>query len=115
VLLAAITDERWKQLLYRSEVIADALFRVMGPYAINDLRRATEAGRFRVPDAELVWRLTAHAIVGMSLAITTGAVPLAAIDQVVLHLLCMTGLSVDGATELSNRPRPALRTEAPAT
>jgi AcrR family transcriptional regulator len=112
VLETATTDVRWKQLLNRSEVIADALFRRIGPFAIRDLRRAADAGRFRIPNAELVWRLTSHAIVGMSLAITTGAVPLDTLDQVVVRLLCMTGLSVDGAIELSQRPRPILRSEA---
>lgn len=108
VLETATTDVRWKQMLYRSEVIADALFRQMGPFAIRDLRHAAAAGRFAVPDAELVWRLTAHAIVGISLAISSDAVPAAAMDQVVVRLLCMTGIGADAATELASRPRPAL-------
>jgi AcrR family transcriptional regulator len=112
VLETATTDVRWKQLLSRSEVMADALFRRIGPFAIRDLRRAADAGRFKMPNAELVWRLTSHAIVGISLAITRGDVPQDSLDQVVVRLLCMTGLSVDGAIELSQRPRPVLRSEA---
>ncbi|PRD68312.1 TetR/AcrR family transcriptional regulator [Malikia spinosa] len=108
VLETAISDQRWKQLLYRSEVIADALFRVMGPYAINDMQRATAAGRFQVDDPALVWRLTAHAIVGIGLAITTDAVPLASVEAIVVRLLCMTGIGADLAVELAQRPRPAL-------
>lgn len=115
VLETATTDVRWKQLLNRSEVIADALFRRIGPFAIRDLRRAADAGRFKIPNAELVWRLTSHAIVGISLAITTDAVPLDSIDQVVVRLLCMTGIGVDSAIELSQRPRPALRSESRTT
>lgn len=111
VLEAATTDVRWKQLLYRSEVIADALFRRMGPFAIRDLRRAADAGRFKIPNAELVWRLTVHAIVGASLAITSGAVPSTAKDQVIVRLLCMTGIGADAALELSSRPRPTLSAE----
>jgi AcrR family transcriptional regulator len=113
VLETATTDVRWKQLLNRSEVIADALFRRIGPFAIRDLRRAADAGRFKIPNAELVWRLTSHTIVGISLAITTAAVPADSIDQVVVRLLCMTGISVDEAIELSQRPRPVLGTEKP--
>jgi AcrR family transcriptional regulator len=108
VLETAITDVRWKQLLYRSEVIADALFQRMGPFAIRDLRRATDAGRFRIPNAELVWRLTSNAIVGISLAITTGAVSRDTLDQIVVRLLCMTGIGVEAAIELAGRHRPAL-------
>lgn len=108
VLETAISDPRWKQLLYRSEVIADALFRVMGPYAIHDLQRATATGRIQVDDPALVWRLTAHAIVGIGLAITTDAVPAASVDAVVVRLLCMTGMGANLAIELAERPRPAL-------
>ena len=36
VLETATQDVRWKQLLNRSEVIADATFRRMGPFAIRD-------------------------------------------------------------------------------
>ncbi|WP_217349221.1 TetR/AcrR family transcriptional regulator [Polaromonas sp. C04] len=112
VLETATSDVRWKQMLYRSEVIADALFRRMGPFAIRDLRRAADAGRFQIPNAEIVWRLTAHAIVGISLAITTDAVPSSAIDQIVIRLLCMTGIGAESALELSSRPRPALPAKA---
>lgn len=110
VLETATTDVRWKQMLFRSEVLADALFRRMGPFAIRDLRRAADAGRFQIPNAELVWRLTAHAIVGIGLAITTEAVPPSSIEQIIVRLLCMTGIGSDAAMELSNRPRPALPT-----
>jgi len=111
VLETATSDVRWKQLLYRSEVIADALFRRMGPFAIRDLRRAADAGRFQIPNPELVWRLTAHAIVGISLAITTEEVPPTAKDQIVVRLLCMTGIGADAALELSMRPGPSLSPE----
>ncbi|RDK05601.1 TetR/AcrR family transcriptional regulator [Cupriavidus lacunae] len=100
VLEAATTDIRWKQMLYRSEVIADALYRRMGPFAIRDLRLGVAAGRFALEDAELVWRLTAHAIVGVSLAITTDVVPVGARNEVVVRLLCMTGIGTDAAAEL---------------
>jgi AcrR family transcriptional regulator len=107
VLDAATTDLSWKQMLYRSEVIADALFRRMGPFAIRDLRKAIEAGHFHISDPELVWHLSAHAIVGASLAITTERLSPAIKDEIVVRLLCMTGIGVDAATDLAARPRPA--------
>ncbi len=110
VLETATTDVRWKQLLSRSEVIADALFRRMGPFAIRDLRRAADAGRFDIPNAELVWRMTTHAIVGVSLAMTTGVLPMESTDQVIVRLLCMTGIGAEPATELAMRPLPSLST-----
>jgi AcrR family transcriptional regulator len=113
VLETATTDMRWKQLLNRSEVIADALFRRMGPFAIRDIQHAADAGRFNTNNAELVWRMTTHAMVGASLAITNGAVASEALDDVVVRLLCITGIGTALATELAMRPRPALLPYAP--
>lgn len=112
VLDTATTDVRWAQMLNRAEVIADAMFRMMGPFAIRDLRLASQAGRFEVSNAELVWRLTTHALIGASLAITTGQLPASASDQIIVRLLCMTGIGANGAVELAARPRPALKPEA---
>lgn len=114
VLETATQDVRWAQLLNRSEVIADATFRRMGPFAIRDMQNATAAGRFHVRDAELLWRLATHAIVGVSLAITTGKLPASAIDETVVGLLCMTGMGDAGAREIASRPRPALGPERAA-
>lgn len=111
VLDTAITDVRWAQLLHRSEVIADVMFQRMGPFAIRDLRLASQAGRFEVSNAELVWRLSTHALIGAALAITTGQLPPGAADQVVTRLLCMTGIGARAAAELAARPRPALGPE----
>lgn len=108
VLDTAITNTHWAQMLNRAEVIADALFRVMGPFAIRDLRLASQAGRFEVSNADLVWRLTSHALIGAGLAITSGHLPASAADQVIVRLLCMTGIGSNAAVELAARPRPAL-------
>ena len=45
VMKAATTDQRWRWLLRRSEIIAGAMYRVMGPYAIRDIRKAVAAER----------------------------------------------------------------------
>jgi hypothetical protein len=83
----------------------------MGPFAIRDMQNATAAGRFHVRDAELLWRLATHAIVGVSLAITTGKLPASTIEETVVGLLCMTGMGDAGAREIVGRPRPALGPE----
>jgi AcrR family transcriptional regulator len=112
VLETATADFRWKQLLHRSEVIADALYRCMGPFAIRDLRRAAAAGRIVTPDPELTWRMTSHAIVGIALAITKGELPPDAVDRAIIGLLCMTGIEASDASELTSRPRPELGPES---
>ena len=111
VLDTATRDVRWAQMLHRSEVISDAMFRIMGPFAIRDLRMASQAGRFEVSNADLVWRLTTHALIGASLAITQGQMPASASDQIIVRLLCMTGIGANAAVELASRPRPALKPE----
>lgn len=108
VLVAATSDQRWKQLLNRSEVIAEAMVRQMGPFAMRDMQNATRAGRFRVTDADLTFRMAAHAIVGVALAVTSGTLPEAAIAECVVRLLCMTGIGLDEAQDLAQRPRPPL-------
>jgi AcrR family transcriptional regulator len=114
VIEAATGDLRWKQLLYRSEVIADAMFTCMGPFAIRDLENATAAGRFRVKDARLTWKMASHAIVGVSLAVTQGTLPEFVKDETVVRLLCMTGIGETEAINLAGRPRPPLPAESDA-
>ena len=111
VLETATRDVRWKQLLHRSEVIANATFRRMGPFAIRDLKLAAEAGRFLAPDPVLVWHMTTHAILGVALAITQETLPASAIQETVVRLLCMTGIGEAEANELANRARPELPAE----
>lgn len=111
VLETATHDERWIPLLNRSEVMADAMYRQMGPYAIRDLHQATEAQRFFIGDADLVWRLTTHAIVGAALAISSGLLPTDSKTEIIARLLCMTGIDIKIAEDLANRPRPQLEGE----
>jgi AcrR family transcriptional regulator len=115
VIETATTDRRWKQLLYRSEVIADAMHRRMGPFAIRDLENATKAGRFKVKDASLTFKMAAHAIVGACLSITQGGFAADSVEEVVVRILCMTGIGEGEATELASRERPPLPREGSIT
>lgn len=112
VLETATGDLRWRQLLHRSEVIANATFQRMGPFAIRDLRNAMAAGRFSNRDPELTWRMSCFSIVGVSLAITKGELPATSIDEAVVRLLCMAGMNEPEARELATRPRPPLAPES---
>ena len=111
VLDTATGDIRWAQMLHRSEVIADAMFRIMGPFATRDMERAIDAGRFQMKDVELVWRLTTHALIGASLTITKGNLPEESKKQVIAKMLCMAGVSVDDAEKLAKRSMPDLPPE----
>lgn len=111
VMKAATTDHRWRSLLKRSEVMAGAMFRVMGPYAIRDLKSAVAAGRYKVANAELAWRLATHAIVGFSLAVCDREVEPNQIDEAVVDLLGMVGVGRAEAWEIARRPCPELPNE----
>lgn len=115
VVEAATSDIRWRQLLYRSEVIADAMHRRMGPFAIRDLEKATKAGRFKVKDASLTFKMAAHAIVGACLSITQGDFPPEAAEEIVIRILCMTGIGEAEAIDLATRERPLLPLEGSIT
>lgn len=111
VMKAATTDRRWGWLLRRSEVIAGAMFKVMGPYAIRDIRNAVKAGRYRTEDPELAWRMATHAIVGFSLAVCDQKIQIDKMDDAVVNLLGMLGVSPEEAWEIALRPCPELPSE----
>jgi AcrR family transcriptional regulator len=108
---AATTDQRWRWLVRRAGILADVMFRVIGPYALKDIRTAVAAGRFDVEDPELVWRQATHAIVGFSAAVCDNNISPTKIDEAVVNLLCMVGVSRKEAWELARRPRPKLPPE----
>jgi AcrR family transcriptional regulator len=111
VMKAATTDQRWRWLLRRSEVIADAMYRIMGPYAIRDIRNAVAAGRYRTEDPELAWRMATHAIVGFSLAVCDQKIHIGRMDDAVVNLLGMLGVPPAEAWEIALRPCPELPSE----
>jgi len=111
VMIAATTDQRWRWLMRRSEVIAGAMYRVMGPYAIRDIRNAVVAGRYRVEDPELAWRQATHAIVGFSLAVCDKSIMPGKMDEAVVNLLGMVGVRRGEAWEIAQRPCPELPSE----
>ncbi len=114
VMKAATTDRRWRWLLRRSEVIADAMYRIMGPYAIRDIRNAVAARRYRTEDPELAWRMATHAIVGFSLAVCDQKIHIDKMDDAVVNLLGMLGVSPEEAWEIARRPCPELPSEGRA-
>lgn len=104
----ATTDRRWQWLMQRSEVIADAIYRCFGPYAMRDLLKAREAGRYRFDSAELTWRQAAWSMVGTSLAVCENKLSTDDLTEAVVNLLCLAGMDRAGAWQVARRPRPPL-------
>lgn len=110
----ATTDQRWQWLMRRSEVIADAIYRCFGPYAMRDLTKARDGDRFQFDTVEIAWRQASWAIVGTSLAVCEGRLSADQLAEAVANLLCMVGLGRAEAWEIARRPQPALPADAPA-
>jgi hypothetical protein len=91
------------------------MYRIMGPYAIRDIRNAVTAGRYHVEDPELAWRLATHAIVGFSLAVCDRNIKPAKIDEAVVDLLGMVGVPRAEAWKIARRPCPELPDEEQIT
>ncbi len=108
VMETATTDRRWRWLMQRSEVTAEAIFRCFGPYAMGDLERAREAGRYVFDDVEVVWRQAIWGAVGLCRAINDHEVSAECMTEAVVNLLGMVGVSRAEAWEIANRPRPPL-------
>jgi AcrR family transcriptional regulator len=107
VLCATIEDPRWRGLLNRSEVISDAMYRVMGPFATRDLR----AGRHPTASPELTWRMATHAITGFGLAVSRGLIEADSLEEAVIVVLGMAGVARDKAVKLAKGPWPELPPE----
>ena len=108
LLETAATDRRWKQLLGRSGIVADAMLRRIGPFATDLLKRGATAGRFSAGDPATCWILTTHAIVGIALSVYREETGPHALPEAAVRLLSMAGLPVEDARDLIGRPRPAL-------
>ncbi len=91
----------------KDELAVAVMERVMHKLALR-IKNATLAGRFSATDADLTWMMACYAIAGVSLAVSRDQQPLAIIDETVVRLLCMAGLSPQDAAELAARPRRAL-------
>lgn len=96
----ATTNDRWRQLLDSPGVIAESFYRGFGPYAIADMQRAEEVGRFHIADRDLAWRLSVWAIIGTSQAVCAGHVGTDGIDNALTALLGIAGMDATDARTL---------------
>jgi hypothetical protein len=79
---------------------------------MRDLETATRAGRFKVADARVTFKMASYAIIGTALAVTQKIMPESVIDNAVVGLLCMTGIGEAEAIALAQRPCPPLPPES---
>ena len=96
VMQVASRDPRWRWLLKRTDVLADAMIRAFGRYGRDDMRQAIKAGRYKVENEELAWRMTIWCLVGVSVNLCNEQLSVveadAVIDAAVVNILCMLGM-----------------------
>jgi AcrR family transcriptional regulator len=81
----------------------------LGPRALRDLRRAKDAGRFRIDDPKVALACAGGATLGVLSLLTTNSRPKAidaAADELVTYQLRMFGLPDEEAREIAHRPLP---------
>ena len=118
VMEIATHDLRWRWLLMRVDVVAEAMVRRFGPYGREDIAQAVKAGRYHVKDIDLVWRQAIWALLAVCVALCNGSRRRAdtnrILEEATANILCMVGMARDDAREVARRRRPPLPKEADA-
>lgn len=106
VMMHAAADPTLGWLLIRLELSHDVVTTALGPYALRDLQRGIEAGRFVVHDPGAALIALGGALLGAVRAVLLErAGPNADVEHAIT-VLRMLGLSVDDAVEVAGRPLP---------
>jgi AcrR family transcriptional regulator len=112
VMEVASRDPLWRWLLKRTDVVADTMIRAFGRYGRDDMRQGIEAGRYKVKNVELAWRMTIWCLVGVSVNLCEEKRTIAEADAVikttVVHIQCMLGMDYAEAKILASRLRARL-------
>ena len=106
VLRHATADPEFGWLLLRLELTHDLASTALGPYAIRDLERGLESGRFVVDDPALALAASGGAMLGVVRSLLRGH---AAEDADVHHaagVLRLLGVPADEAAQIAARPLP---------
>jgi AcrR family transcriptional regulator len=103
----ASSDPDWAWLLIRLESSHDVALAAMTPFALRDLQRAVEAGRFQVSSRRVALAASGGALLSVMRAVLDGRAPT---DADVVHaegVLRLFGLPAVEAAEVARRPLPA--------
>lgn len=103
----ARTDPDWGWLLVRLDVSHDIAVAALGGFALRDLRRGLDAGRFEVPDQGVALHAAGGALLAVMRSVLDGS---AGPDADVHHaegVLRMLGLDRADAAEVARRRLPA--------
>ena len=94
-------------LMVRLELSHDLVLTALAPYAIRDLQRGIEDGRFEVDDVGAALIASGGALLGAVLAVLRGRAGEGADVKHAAAVLRLLGLPGDEAAEVARRPLPA--------
>jgi hypothetical protein len=78
----------------------------LGPFAMRDLRRGVDAGRFEVADAAVALHAAGGALLAVMRAVLDGSAPDGADVHHAEGILRMFGIDRGEAAEIARRPLP---------
>lgn len=112
VIDAAAADPTVGWLMVRLELSHEVVSRALGPYALRDLQRGIDDGRFTVHSLQATLLALGGALLGVVRAVLQGqAGPDAAVEHAIV-VLQLLGVAQADAVEVANRPLPATKLPA---
>ncbi len=109
IISRAADDPTVGWLLVRLELSHDLVSMALGPFALRDLQRGIDEGRFTVHDLGATLIALGGGLLGVVRAVLQGrAGPEAATEHAIV-VLQLLGLSLDDAVEVARRPLPPVR------
>jgi AcrR family transcriptional regulator len=102
----AAEDPEFGWLLVRLEITHDLASSTLGPYAMRDLQRGIDSGRFRVDDPDVALIAACGALLAVVRAVLQGRADASKAQHHAACVLRIFGLSPDDAAEVAARPLP---------
>jgi len=99
-------DATFGWLVVRLDVSHRVLSAALAPYALRDLQRGIDAGRFDVPDVAVTLNDTGGALLGVMRAVLDGQLGDDAAERHAENVLRILGLPRDEAAAIARRPLP---------
>lgn len=100
----AAEDRELAWLMVRLDVSHDVLWRGLGGYAVRDLQRGIDSGRFQVDDRDVALTAAGGALLGVLRAVLEGRLGADAAEAHAAGVLRLFGVAADEAREIASRP-----------
>ena len=104
----AAADPEWAWLLVRLDVSHDIALNALAQYALRDIERGIEAGRFVVEDKQVALHASAGALLRVVRGVIEGRLTREAASPHAAGILRMLGVPAKQAARIATKPLPEL-------